>query len=128
MGEPEGRDRSGSCGEGAQPIDDHRGLRADHLEPFTHDQEVRIADDVLTGRTQVDHAVRAGRPLSVGVHVRHDVVSQALLVCGGRFEVDVLEVLPEVRDLFRRDREAELMLGFGEREPDAAPGFDAFSR
>ena len=52
----------------------------------------------------------------------HHVVTEFALVTLGGGEVDVVGVRLQLGDLFGRDRQAQLGLGLGERDPKFAPG------
>ena len=65
--------------------------------------------------------LRRRRDVAERVDVRHHVVAEAPLVRGDDVEVDVVEVRAHLRDRLVGNRNAELLLGFGEREPEPAP-------
>ena len=109
-------------------IDHQCDLPRDQLQGFLKQKEVRIADDVLRGRTKVDDAqsIRGGLP--VGMDVCHDIMSKRLLMGRCSLEVDVLERFTKLANLVFRDLETKFVLCLGQREPDPTPGRDAFSR
>ena len=69
----------------------------------------------------MDEAARRGRDVAERVHVRHDVVAEPALVRRDDVEVDVVEMRAHLRDRVVGNRNAELLFGFGEREPELAP-------
>ena len=69
----------------------------------------------------MDESARRGRDVAERVDVRHHVVAKAPLVRGDDVEVDVVEMRAHLRDRLVRNRHAELLLRFGEREPELAP-------
>ena len=70
----------------------------------------------------MDEAARRRRDVAERVDVRHHVVAEAPLVRRDRVEVDVVEVRAHLRDRLVGNRNAELLLGLGEREPERATG------
>ena len=67
------------------------------------------------------NGLRRRRDVAERVDVRHHVVPEPPLVRGDRLEVDVVEMRAHLRDRLVGDRHAQLLLGFGEREPEAPP-------
>ena len=69
----------------------------------------------------MDHAARRRRHIPEGVHMRHHVVAEPALVFGDGRKVDVVEVRAHLGDRLLGDRDPELALRFGEREPEPTP-------
>ena len=69
----------------------------------------------------MDDALRRGGDIAEGVHVRHHVVPEALLVPGNDGEIDVVEVRAHLLNRRRGDVDAERPLVLREREPEPAP-------
>ncbi len=92
------------------------------MQAFAEEQEIAIADDVLTGGAEVDDGACVGCGIAKGVNVGHDIVAEFgfVLLCGGK--VDVVEVCAEFINLLLGDVQAKFALGFCQGQPDAAPG------
>ncbi len=71
---------------------------------------------------EVEDGFGLGGDLGEGVQVGHEVVTDAGFLAGGFVEIDVVEVGLHFVELIVGDGEAEGFFGFGECEPDAAPG------
>ena len=59
---------------------------------------------------------------AVGVDVGHDLVAADLLPAGGDRKVDGVGLALQLLDLLGSDGEAQLPLGFGQGDPEGAPG------
>ena len=90
-------------------------------ERVAQQEQVGVVGHVATGRPEVDDRPGLGTDVAVGLHVGHHVVPQSALVTVGRLEVDVVDVLLELSDLLRCDRQPELRLGLGQRDPKPPP-------
>src|SRR5690606_10824932 len=90
--------------------------------------EVGVVADESTGRAEVDDPARGGRLLPQVVDVRHHVMAQLALQLGRPGEVEVIEVLAKLRDRLVRDLQAELTLGFRQRQPQPTPGSELEAR
>ncbi len=101
---------------------------AGQLESLAVQDQVGVVRHVGAGRAQVDDPFGGGRVLAEEVHVRHDVVTETLLQRGCPLEVERVELRAHLGERFLRDVEAELRLGFGEREPETAPDAEPTSR
>ena len=113
----------GQCG---QPID-HRGQPAgEHLQAVAHQHQVGVVGDVATGGAEMDDAFGCWALIAVGVDVGHHVVPQAPFVGFGGGEIDFVDVLLEFRDLLGLDRQAQFGFGFGQPDPELAPGAEFF--
>ena len=96
-------------------------LNAQYLEAVADGNEVGIVAHVARRGTQVNDGRRARTTLGKRVHVRHDVVSQQLLLAFRLVEVDVLHVGLHLGELLVADVQAELLLRTRQVEPEAAP-------
>ena len=94
---------------------------AQQPERTPHEDEVGVVRDERACCTQVNELVRCWRHVAECVHVRHHVVTESALVGGRNFEVDGVEVGAHLRQRLIRNRDAQRLLGFSEREPDATP-------
>ncbi len=70
----------------------------------------------------MENGAGVGGDVAVGVNVRHDVMSEPLLVGAGGVEVDILGVVLELGDLFGRDVQTQRAFGLGQRDPETPPG------
>jgi len=86
-----------------------------------HLDQVAVVRDERAGGAEVNDATRRRRRLSEGVHVRHHVVAESLLVFCDLREMDVVEMQLHLGDGFRRNVHAEVALGLREREPQTPP-------
>jgi hypothetical protein len=120
--QPEDRPRLPLEREGAESAQHVDELHAHEREPVAQDHEVGVVGDVAGGRAEVQDPARRPAALAPGVHVGHHVVAQLALEALGQLEVHVLEVRAQLGELGVRDRQAELLLALGQREPDAVPG------
>ena len=82
------------------PLLGERRQRAKHVEraaakqiqPATHQNEIGVVGDVGAGGAQMDERLCLRRDVAEGMHVRHHVVTETVLVTGDRIEVDVVEI------------------------------------
>ena len=63
-----------------------------------------------------------GADIAIGMHVGHHVVPQPPLVAFGRRKIDIIDVLLQLGDLLRADRQAEFRLCLGQGDPEPPPG------
>ena len=54
--------------------------------------QVGVVGDIGARRAEMNHAPRGGRGICEGVHMRHDVVPEPLLVSRHRLEIDIVEM------------------------------------
>ena len=93
-------------GERGQVIDDRDQPAADHLERFSQQQQVGVVGHEAARCAEVNDAPGCRAHVAVGVDVGHHVVPQlAFIALGGR-KVDVVDVLPQLRDLLHGDGES----------------------
>ena len=111
----------GEAGENVQQCDQPP---EQETKAVPHHDEIGVVGHERAGGTEMDEPARGGRQVSEGVDVRHDVVPEAPLVLSRRRQVDVVKVGPELLDGFGRNVQAELPLGFHQREPEPAPQSD----
>ena len=97
---------------------------ADHDEALLHLDEVGVVTHEGGSRTEVDDALGLGALNAVSVNVAHHVVTAALFFFFGDFKVDVGGMGLEFVHLFLRNRQPQLHLGFGEVDPQLAPGLE----
>lgn len=78
----------------------------------------------------MDDASSSRRSQTKSVHMRHDIVSPALLLLGGNREFLILddEVCAHLLNSGVRNVQAKLLLRLGEREPELAPGGETSPR
>ena len=86
------------------------------------DEQVGVADHELRGGAQVDDRLGQRTLLTIGEHVRHNVVADLAFLGPGEFVVDIVHMGLEFGDHVRGDRgQAEFMLPLGQGDPTAAP-------
>ena len=90
--------------------------------------QVGVVGDIAAGGAQMDDARRRGGGLAVGVDVSHDIVAHLSLPGRRRVVVDIGDMSLQLRHLLRRHRQAQLMLGTGQRRPQPPPGLKAAVR
>ena len=120
--EAEGRQGTVLRGEGLEIRHDADQLSANQLQGLAQEDEVGVVPHEAGGRSQVEDRARLGAGVPPRVHVGHDVVPQLLLVPGCEAQVEGLQVLTQLRELLVADRQAELLLGLGQGQPQSAPG------
>ena len=103
-------------------LDDVHQQAADLLERFAHEDDIRIVADVAGRGTEVQNGLCLRAARAVGQHVGHDVVPHLVLARRGVVIVDVRDVRAQLADLLIRDRQTELLLALGQRDPEPAPG------
>ncbi len=86
------------------------------------DEQVGVADHELRGGAQVDDRLGQRALLTVGEHVRHDVVADLAFLGPGQIVVDIVHVGLQLGDHVRGHRgQAEFVLGLGQGHPATAP-------
>ena len=91
--------------------------------PALHLDQVGVISDERACRTEVNHPTCRRRCLAERVHVRHDVVTKALLVFGDLGEIHVVvEVLLHLGDRRGERIHAEVVFGLREGEPGRRRG------
>ena len=88
----------------------------------TVDHQIGIVGDEAAGRSEVDDRLGLRGQFAIVMDVRHDVVAQFLLELSHPVPVELVPMALEVVDLLLRDREAELVLGLRQADPEVAPG------
>ena len=91
---------------------------------LAQEEEVGVVAHEGGRRAEVEDALGGGGDVAERVEVRHDVVLRLALVPVGGLELGVRrdEVGAQGVERGLGNREAELLLGLGEPEPEAAPG------
>ena len=84
--------------------------------------QVRVVGHVAACRAEVDDRPGLRADVAIGMDVGHHVVPQPPLVPFGRREIDRIDVLPQLGDLFLSDRQAQFRLGLGQGHPQPPPG------
>ncbi len=80
-------------------------------------------------RSQVQDAAGTRAAIAIRMNVGHHVVPQLALVAGRQLEVDVVDGGSQFVNLRLRDRQTQLALGLGQRDPQFTPGrVDALPR
>ena len=97
----------------------------EQLQAFPHQQQVRVVGDVRAGGPEVQEATCRRRLVAQVVDVRHDVVTQPLLVLGRAIEVDVVDVRAELLHGGPGNVEPQLALPLHQGEPQPSPQPDA---
>ena len=100
-----------------EPVDNDDEAIANHAKSFAIENTVAVVGDEATSGSQVDDCASVRADVAVSMDMGHDVVSEFFFVCGGGFEVDIVEMSFEFVDLRLAYWQSELMLGFGERDP-----------
>src|SRR5690625_4788435 len=72
-------------------------------------------------RSEVDHTARLGRDLTIEMDMRHHIVAESPLELCRPLEIDLIPVAPHRLDRLLRDRQPELPLCLGERDPEPTP-------
>ena len=70
----------------------------------------------------MDDALGRRAGVAERVHMRHDVVAELVLVLGSLVIVDVVDVRSHLLNLLRFNRQPQLHLTLGQRDPQLAPG------
>src|SRR5262249_44581030 len=91
--------------------------------------QIGIVRDVATGRAQVENVLSGRTDFRVSVDVGHDIVAQSAFVRMGAGKVDVVQMGAHSLKLCGADawphavvrEHTQLVLSFGERQPEAAP-------
>ena len=92
---------------------EHQGL--------LHDEQVAVIGDEAAGGPKVDDGPRRWRLLAPGVNGGHDIVAQGGLVARDGLEIHVVLGGPQLHDLRRCDRQAQLGFRLGQGNPEAPP-------
>mmetsp|Transcript_9839 Transcript_9839/g.17881 ORF Transcript_9839/g.17881 Transcript_9839/m.17881 type:complete len:374 (+) Transcript_9839:1062-2183(+) len=107
-----------------EDLEDRKGLHElllDELERLLELHDVGVISHVTAGRSEVNDGHGLGRHVPVRVYVSHDVVAEFGFVLASLVEVDVVEIVLHLLELFVGDFDAELLFGGGEGEPELAP-------
>ena len=107
--------------EGGQRPQHVYALPAQELEAAPHQDQIGVVGDESTRRAIVNEGARGRGNIGEGVDVRHHIVSEPTLVRAHDVEVDVVDVRPHLGERVIGDRYAELLLRFGECEPELSP-------
>ena len=94
--------------------------RATSCEGLAEQDQVGIVGDETARGPQVDDRPRRRALIAVGVDVGHHVVPELFLVNGRGFEIDVVDMLPQFRELAVGDRQTEFVLGLCQGHPQLA--------
>ena len=70
----------------------------------------------------MDDPLGFGTLLAVGIDVRHDVVTDLFFTRRGDVVIDIVGMGAQFLELTVGNREAELLLRLGERDPQPPPG------
>src|SRR5205814_3048450 len=108
----------GESGECAQNI---QNATTQQVESAPHQDQIGVVGDVSARCTKVNERLGGGSDLSESVDVRHYVVPESLLVSGDSIEIDVIQIGAHLANRLVGDRNTQLALRLGEREPDPAP-------
>ena len=117
----QGRSRC-SLGEAGQALDHRHQPVADQLQRLAQQEQVGVVGHVAARGAQVDDRPGRGADVAVGVDVGHDVVPQPPFVPLGSGKIDVVDMLPQLGDLLRRDWQPKFRLGLGQGHPQPPPG------
>lgn len=90
-------------------------------ERLFHLYYVGVVADVTAGRAEMNDGFRLGARLAESEDVRHNVVPHFLFAFGGICVIDVGDVRFHFRNLLLRNRDAKLLFGLGERNPEFSP-------
>ena len=127
VGEAECRHLPELRSEGRQAGDDPGQLGQQDIEAVPEDDEVGVVPHIAGGGAQVDDGGGSGSRQAECVNMSHNVVPHLPLLLGRLLEVDVVDVLLHLRQLAGADLQAQLRLGFGQPEPELAPGRELLS-
>jgi len=108
-------------GESAQAVDHGRHPAGNNLQALAQQQQIGVVGDKATGRAQVDDRPGVGTLVAVGVDVGHHVVAQLAFVAGRSLEVHVVHMGLQLVDLALGNRQAQLGLRLGQRNPEPPP-------
>ena len=86
------------------------------------DNQVGVVADIAARRPQMDDTAGVRALLAIGIDMRHHIVADFLFPLRGDFIVNVLRMGLQLRDLLVGNRQAELLLGLRERDPQLPPG------
>ena len=109
----------GKLGQVGQGADD---LLVHQFQALAHDDHVGVVTHIAAGGAQMDDALGVGALQAVGIDVAHHVMTDQLFPGGSLFVVDVVLVGFQLGDLLVGDVQALLLLGFGQGNPQTAPG------
>ena len=78
-------------------------LLLQQLQPFPHDNNIRIVPHIAGGCPQVDDACRFGTLLPVSIHMAHDIMADFPLPGLCHLIIDIFRMVLQLRNLFVRD-------------------------
>ena len=108
----------GECGDA---INDAREFVGDKFERVAQNNRVGVANNILTGHSQMNEALRGGRGFAKGVHVRHDIMAQTFFMLGHRGEIRGVDIGAHVVNGGLRNVHAKFLLRLRHGQPYAAP-------
>ena len=88
------------------------------------EDKIRVVSDIAGGGSQMDDACGGGGRLAVGVDVGHHVVADLFFPLGGAVIVDVGDMGFQLRNLLRRDGEAQIVFRPGQGHPQPPPSLN----
>ena len=89
---------------------------------FAHKDDIRVVAHITARRAEVDDRHRLRTAFTVGVHMRHDVMADNVLMRGSGLVVDIRNMRLHLVDLFVGDGEPEFLFAFRKGDPELAPG------
>ena len=103
---------------------------ANHIQQFgfqqaqrvPHNDYVGVIAHIAAGCAQVNNAAGRGTAIAICMHMGHHIMAQLFLISGGGGVVNILRVRFQLRQLFVSNRQAQLLLGFRQHNPQLAPG------
>ena len=109
-------------GEIRQGIDGRQKQAANLQQAFPHLNHVGVIAHIAGSRAQVDNGHGQGAKIPEGVQVSHYVVTKVFLVFGHSFIINVVDMGAHLVDLRLGDVQPQLLLAFGQGDPQPAPG------
>jgi len=110
-----------ALGERRERAEDVQRAAPKKIQPAPHQYQVGVIGDVGAGRSKMNERLCGRCRIAERVNVRHHVMTKSLLVGGNGLEVDLVEIGAHLLDRSVRDRDPQLTLGLGERQPKTAP-------
>lgn len=101
---------------------------SDGSEGIAIDHQVRVIRNITTRCTEVNDWACIGALIAVSVDLGHHIVAEFPFVFVGNIEIESIAESFELFDLGLGDRQSELLLGFGEGDPEFSPESDAVFR
>ena len=97
-------------------------LGQENVQAVSENDQVGVVANVAGGGSEVDDGSSLGRRHCEGVNVSHHVVPHLPLLLRGQLEVNIVDVVPHLRQLGAGDVQPQLSLRLGQPQPELPPG------